>query len=63
MKNQRVIQSVYLNNNQFFGELALINDDPRAASILCKKDTHFAFLDKKIFMQLIHKAEEESLNK
>jgi len=52
-----------LKTNQFFGELALINDDPRAASILCTQDSHFAFLDKKIFMLLVYRAEEESLNK
>jgi len=52
-----------LKTNQSFGELALINDDLRSASILCTQDSHFAFLDKKIFMQLINKAEEEFLTK
>ena len=52
-----------MKTNQSFGELALINDDPRSASILCIQDSHFAFLDKKIFMQLINKAEEEFLTK
>ena len=52
-----------MKTNQSFGELALINDDPRSASILCIHDTHFAFLDKKFFMLLVYRAEEESLNK
>ena len=43
--------------------MALINDDPRSASILCMHDSHFAFLDKNFFMLLVYRAEEESLNK
>ena len=52
-----------MKNNESFGDMALINDDPRSASILCTQDSHFAFLDKKIFMLLVYRAEEESLNK
>ena len=52
-----------MKNNESFGDMALINDDPRSASILCTQDSHFAFLDKKFFMLLVYRAEEESLNK
>ena len=35
-----------LETGMAFGELALLNNKPRAATIKCKDDTHLAVLDK-----------------
>lgn len=40
---------VDLLKGQSFGELALIDDKPRGASILCKTDCYFAVLSKEGF--------------
>ena len=32
-----------------FGQLALMENKPRSASIICKEDCHFAILDKENF--------------
>jgi len=42
-----------------FGEGALINDKPRAATILCKTDCYFAVMNKLDFMVLLHKMESK----
>ena len=46
-----------------FGELALIKDQPRAASILCNTDCHFAVLSKEDYMNIIGKVEAKKLDK
>jgi CRP-like cAMP-binding protein len=38
-----------LEAGEIFGELALINNKPRAATIMTKEDCNFAILDKKGF--------------
>jgi CRP-like cAMP-binding protein len=38
-----------LNTGASFGELALIDNKPRAATIKCKSDSYFAVLEKKDF--------------
>ena len=35
-----------MTSGEAFGELALINDKPRGATIVCTKDWHFAVLSK-----------------
>ena len=45
-----------LQNGVGFGELALLNDKPRAASILTLEDTHFALLEKEDFNKIMAKA-------
>ena len=43
----------FIQNNlegQSFGELALLNDDKRSATIACKEDTHFLVLKKDVFL-------------
>lgn len=35
-----------MGKNEAFGELALINDTPRGATVICTKDCHFAVLSK-----------------
>jgi len=42
-----------LNVGDGFGELALLNDGPRLASIVCKEDSHFATLNKENFQSLL----------
>ena len=44
-----------------FGELALIKDTSRAASILCLIDSHFAVLTKADYLRIIGKAESRIL--
>lgn len=39
-----------------FGELALLNDKPRAATIITLEDTHFALLEKESFNKIMAKA-------
>ena len=38
-----------LESGQIFGELALISNKPRAATIHCMTDCHFAVLDRRTF--------------
>ena len=38
-----------------FGELALIENKPRAATIKCKENCHFAVLDKLFFLHILSK--------
>lgn len=45
-----------------FGELALVMNQPRAATILCKEDTHFAVLERVDFSRIIGKVTEALLN-
>lgn len=47
-----------LRSGQMFGELALISNKPRAATIKCITDTHFAVLDRRTF-QIIQKSQED----
>jgi len=44
-----------------FGELALLNNKPRLASIICHEDSHFMTLDKKTFTLILKQKEEEKL--
>lgn len=36
-----------------FGELALMENNPRAATIICSEDTHFVTLDKQNFQKFM----------
>lgn len=42
-------------NGQAFGELALLNDKPRSATIMTVEDTHFAVLEKEDFKNIMAK--------
>lgn len=44
---------VLLKQGQSFGELALIKDQPRAASILCREDCDFMVLNKENYDNII----------
>jgi CRP-like cAMP-binding protein len=50
-----------LREGQTFGELALIRDDTRSASIICKEETHFAVLEKQDFKRIIGEVTERRL--
>ena len=40
-----------------FGELALINNKPRAATIKCLTDCHFAVISKNVYERILKKIE------
>lgn len=48
---------IELGSGKGFGEGALINDKPWAATILCKSDSVFAVMNKLDFMVYFHKIE------
>ena len=49
------------NTGDSFGELAVMKNQPRAASILCKTDCHFGVLDRADFLRIIGKIKEIKL--
>uniref|UniRef100_A0A1B6MSG2 Cyclic nucleotide-binding domain-containing protein n=2 Tax=Graphocephala atropunctata TaxID=36148 RepID=A0A1B6MSG2_9HEMI len=51
--NNREIFLKELSNTEYFGELALVTDKPRAASAYAVGDTHLAFLDREAFERLL----------
>lgn len=46
-----------LKRGDSFGELALIDNRPRAATIICKEETHLAVLEQKHFNNILSKNE------
>ncbi len=52
-----------LEKDQVFGELALIKNQPRAATILAKKRSFFAVLDRQTYKRVLMKIEQKRLNK
>jgi CRP-like cAMP-binding protein len=52
-----------LNEGSSFGELALVNDRPRSATIKCLEDCHFGILLKQDFKMILQKSEEEKFMK
>lgn len=56
IKNEFILTEVkILGNGSSFGELALLEKKPRAATIICKEDTHFAVLQSKYFDKILSK--------
>jgi CRP-like cAMP-binding protein len=45
-----------------FGELALLKQKPRTATIHCKENTHCAVLDKASYKQVISAKQDKTLN-
>lgn len=45
-----------LKEGEIFGELALMSSKPRAATIICKKDSEFAILDRKDYQVIVGNA-------
>lgn len=50
-----------IKDGEIFGELSLVSNKPRAATIKCLTDCHFATLDKRTF-EIIKKHFEKSIN-
>ena len=46
-----------------FGELALMKNQPRAATILCRSDCHFGVLNREEFLRIIGKLKEAKLQR
>lgn len=49
---------IKFSNGTQFGELALINNEPRAATVIACSDTHFFTIQKEDFDQLLMKIEK-----
>lgn len=49
------VEAITLNSGASFGDLALESSKPRAASIKCKQDSHFIYLEKQDYVALISK--------
>lgn len=60
--NQYFIEISQLQTGQSFGELALIEQKPRMASIRCLQDTFFAVLSKKDFNKVLGVIEKKKYN-
>lgn len=58
-----MIEVAILRTGQSFGELALIANKPRAATIRCMSDTHFAVLSKQDYDKVLGKIEYSALSK
>ena len=62
MNENKTFEFIYLGpvselqNGTGFGELALLNDKPRSATIVTLEDTHFAVLEKDDFNKIMAKA-------
>lgn len=52
-----------LTDGNSFGELALISNKPRSATIICKKNCHFAVMQKQEYDKLIQRLEFRALEK
>jgi hypothetical protein len=50
---------IALDDGKSFGEMALMNNKPRGATILCKENTHFAVMDRVDFQDTLMKLEEK----
>lgn len=57
-----MIEVARLKNGMSFGELALLKDMPRSASIQCTQDTHFAILEKEDYLRILGKVETKKLD-
>ena len=55
------VEVTVLKKGDSFGELGLLNNKGRAASILCKEDTHFAVLSKDDYERILLKIHQQKL--
>ena len=53
------VEVLTLNSGQSFGELALLQDKPRAASIVAETDCHFALLGRRDYERILEKIERK----
>lgn len=59
----KMVPIAQLGSGMAFGELALLKDQPRSASIKCVQKCHMAVLVKEDYMKIIGRAEEKILDK
>lgn len=57
-KIEGLFEFIALNDGKSFGEMALMNNRPRGATILCKEDTFFAVMGREDFQNTLMKVEE-----
>ena len=53
------IEVAKLQSGKTFGELALINDKPRAATIVCLQDCYLACLDRVSYQKVLQRLEQK----
>ena len=56
-KQQWFVEVVRLTDGQAFGELALINDKPRAATVMCLTQCYFATISREQYDKALNKIE------
>lgn len=54
-------QLALLRQGEYFGELALINYKPRAASVICREQTHLAVLERDDYLRVLGKTHNGAL--
>ena len=54
-------QLAVLRQGECFGELALISNKPRAASVLCREECHFAVLERSDYKRILAKIQDSKL--
>jgi CRP-like cAMP-binding protein len=52
-----MVLSRHLNAGDTFGEMSLLDNQPRMATIVCTNECHFAVLDKKDFVTILKEHE------
>ena len=61
MESTLFFEVVSLKSGKSFGELALIKNKPRAATIKCSEDCHFAVMNKTDYERILSKIEQKNL--
>ena len=54
-------QLALLRQGEYFGELALITYKPRAASVICRENSHFAVLERDDYLRVLGQAHDQTL--
>lgn len=62
IKPQEIEEVAELSDGATFGEVALINNSKRQASIICHTPCHFAVLDKKDYQDILKGVEKKKWN-
>ena len=57
------LEAVILDVGKSFGELALIKNKPRAATIICRSDCAFAVMDRSDYKKVLGKIEQKAMNR